>query len=221
MKSIPYLVLLCFLFPVSCASTDQDEDWIDLFNGKDLSGWTFADGSPVTRGWQVKEGVIHLPANCDAGSIFTEKVYLDFELRFEWKAAPRANSGVKYRVARYGEELLGPEYQVLDDMGLKNEIAPLTRAAALYALKEADPEKPLLPAGQYNRGRIRVKGSIFEHWLNGKKVMEVDISSPDYRARLQRSKFRDHPDYGARRGRIMLQNHSDEVWYRGLKIREG
>src|SRR5687768_7579223 len=72
---------------------------IPLFDGKSLEGWTTASGEPVSRGWIVEEGMLVRASR--GGTIFTAKEYGDFDLRFEWKIAPRGNSGVKYRVAFY------------------------------------------------------------------------------------------------------------------------
>jgi len=66
-----------------------------------------------------------------------------------------------------------------------------------------------------------VKGNHVEHWLNGVKVVEYELASPDWERRVQDSKFREWPIYGrAAKGRIALQDHGDWVAYRNIKIRE-
>src|SRR6185436_3380523 len=103
------------------------------------------------------------------GDLVTADEYGDFELRFEWRVAPGANSGVLYRT---GEELEYPwqtalEYQVLDDAKHADGKDPRTAAASLYALYPAD-GKALAPVGQWNKGRILVRANRIEHWLNEK-----------------------------------------------------
>ena len=71
------------------------------------------DDKPVTKGWIVQDGTICRESS--GGDIFTEREYANFILEFEWKVPPKTNSGVKYRVTAYGGNMLGPEYQVLDD----------------------------------------------------------------------------------------------------------
>ena len=53
------------------------EDWFQLFNGKDLSGWTKIGNEK----WEVEEGTIHgLATTKDYGYLRTEKNYGDFHL---------------------------------------------------------------------------------------------------------------------------------------------
>jgi len=59
-----------------------------------------------------------------------------------------------------------------------------------------------------------------EHWLNGKKVVEYELWSPDWKARVANSKFAEWPSYGlAKKGHIALQDHGDWVAYRNIRIR--
>ena len=39
-----------------------------------------------------------------------------FELEWDWKIAPKANSGVKYFITEEGKQPLGFEYQMVDDL---------------------------------------------------------------------------------------------------------
>ena len=76
------------------------------------------------------------------------------------------------------------------------------------------------PAGEWNRVRIVVKGSHVEHWLNGVKVVEYELGSPGWEAKVKASKFATHPRYGRNaEGYIGLQDHGDRVAYRNIKIR--
>jgi hypothetical protein len=65
-----------------------------------------------------------------------------------------------------------------------------------------------------------VNGSHVEHWLNDVKVVEYELGSADWLARVKPSKFNDWPEYGRpKRGHIVLQDHGDVVAFRNLKIR--
>jgi hypothetical protein len=68
--------------------------------------------------------------------------------------------------------------------------------------------------------RLLVRGRHVEHWLNGSKVVEYELDSPDWERRLQRSKFAKLPRYGREpAGHIALQDHGDRVAYRNIRIR--
>ena len=76
------------------------------------------------------------------------------------------------------------------------------------------------PAGTWNRVRIVVHGNHVEHWLNGLKVVEYELGSDDWTARVAASKFAPHLHYGRNKtGYIGLQDHGDWVAYRNIKIR--
>ena len=68
--------------------------------------------------------MIHLNTRGRAGDIVTEREYRDFELRFEWKNVAGGNSGVKYRVRKFGGQTLGCEYQIIDDDGYPAKLPP-------------------------------------------------------------------------------------------------
>ena len=198
-------------------------DPVTLFNGKDLTGWTNVDGKPMTAGWVVeKDGVLHRATK--GGDLYTDKEYGDFEFSWEWKIAPGGNSGVKYRITTYDKKgTLGPEYQLLDDEKHADaKIGPQRQTASLYDFVPPDAAaKKLNPPGEWNASKIVVRGTKFEHWLNGAKVMEMDTSGEAWKAALAKSKFKGIPTFAQNpKGRIMLQDHGDEAWFRNLKITE-
>ena len=71
------------------------EDWITLFNGKDLSGWT-----PIGKEkWEVADGILHgIAVTKDYGYLQTDKSYKDFQLALRFKCEGDGNSGVFYHV---------------------------------------------------------------------------------------------------------------------------
>src|SRR5690606_30324656 len=96
---------------------------------------------------------------------------------------------------------------------------PLTSAGANYAL-HAPVRDVTRPPGEWNDVRLVVDGAHVEHWLNGEKVVEYELWSEDWEARVAASKFASLPHYGrARRGHIALQDHGDLVAYRSIMIR--
>jgi len=188
---------------------------IDLFNGKNLDGWTTLDGKPVKKGWQVVNGVLHRKSR--GGHIVTDKTFRDFDLRFEWKIAKGGNSGVKYRLKKIKGRWLGCEYQLYDDRGRSGSASS---TGALYALYPPPKDKPLNPPGKFNNSRIVVRDGHVEHWLNGEKIVEAEIGSDDWNRRVDRSKFNKYPGFAeTEQTKIMLQDHGKDVWFRKITIR--
>jgi hypothetical protein len=95
----------------------------------------------------------------------------------------------------------------------------VTSTGSNYAL-HAPARDVSRPAGQWNSSRILVRGTHVEHWLNGERIVEYELGSPDWTARVAASKFKAHPAYGTvRPGRIALQDHGDRVAFRNIRIR--
>jgi hypothetical protein len=198
---------------------EHDAGWRLLFDGRTTAGWRGYRKDSLPAGWQVIDGALTRVAA--AGDIVTVNQYGNFELALEWRVGPGGNSGIFYRVTEDGEHawLSGPEMQVLDDAAHADGRSPLTSAGALYGLYPA-PRGVVRPAGEWNAARIVLNGARVEHWLNGTRVVEAELGSSDWEARLKRSKFATMPRYGRNRsGHIALQDHGDRVEYRNIKIR--
>ena len=205
--------------PNMLSTTERDAGWQLLFDGKTTTGWRGYRKDSMPRGWQVLDGA--LTRVDSAGDIVTAGQYANFELTLEWQVARGGNSGIFYRVSEDGDYpwRSGPEMQVLDDAGHPDGRSRLTSAGALYGLYPA-PAGVVRPAGEWNAVRIVLNGHHVEHWLNGVKVVEAELGSPDWEARVKQSKFLEMPRYGRNAsGHIGLQDHGDRVAYRNIKIR--
>jgi hypothetical protein len=188
-----------------------------LFDGKTTAGWRGFKTPAPDAGWKVRDGALS-PEPKSSKDLVTQGNYENFELTFDWKIAPKGNSGVMFHVIGVGDETYesGPEYQVLDNA---HGEPPLERAAALYALYA--PSKDMtLPAGQFNHARLVVDHGRVQHWLNGVKVVEYDMGSADFKARVAASKFKQWPQFATgKTGAIALQCHDADVAFKNLKIK--
>jgi hypothetical protein len=193
--------------------------WRSLFDGKTTTGWRGYMKPNMPSGWQVVDGALTRVG--PAGDIITTDEFANFELALEWKVAPVGNSGIMYRVIEGPQNTYqsGPEMQVLDDARHADGKSRLTAAGALYGIYPA-PAGVVKPAGEWNAVRIVANGAHVEHWLNGVKVVDYELWSPDWERRVAESKFHEWPEYGrAKRGHIALQDHGDWVAYRNIKIK--
>ena len=205
-----------------CLTSALAGETTPLFNGRDLTGWTTADGKPITgHGWAVEpDGVLHRAAK--GGDIYTAQEYENYELSWDWKISPGGNSGLKYRMTKYPDKgMLGCEYQLLDDSKHPDsKVGPQRQTASLYDILPPAADKPLKPIGEWNTSKVVVKGNTFEHWLNGAKVLSVDLTSEAFKAARAKSKFKAVAGFAENaRGRIMLQDHNDEAWFRNITLK--
>jgi len=197
-----------------------DSQWRPLFDGETTAGWRGYRIEGMPEGWAVVNG--NLTRVAPGGDIITEDQFANFELELEWNVSPGGNSGIFFRATEEADRIYetAPEMQVLDDSAHADGGNRLTSAGANYGLYAA-PEGVVKPAGEWNAVRIVVEGPHVEHWLNGQKVVEYELWSPDWEAKIADSKFVEWPGYGrAIRGHIGLQDHGDWVAYRNIKIKE-
>jgi hypothetical protein len=90
----PVLLLSLFSAAAFCG------DWQTLFDGKSLAGWRDpGKRNPPSDSWTIEDGAIKSLKNPRIREdLLTVQEYADFELEFEWRVSPRANSGVKYGI---------------------------------------------------------------------------------------------------------------------------
>ncbi len=240
--------------PNELTAAERAAGWRLLFDGRTLAGWRGLgyDGVPAGH-WVVVDGAIKKVASGDVprvadgrplngGDLMTVDTFGDFELTWEWKVTPGANSGVKYNVSEEmsvaqagsmtpaavargaiapNHSALGFEYQMLDDDRHEDGKLPTHRSGALYDLIAPNDQRHVHPVGEWNRSMVIFRGRHGEHWLNGEKIVAFDLGTPRLDSLLAASKYRSIPGFGdRRRGHIILQDHGDEVYFRNLKVRE-
>ncbi|MEQ8848605.1 DUF1080 domain-containing protein [Botrimarina sp.] len=220
LAAIATRVLVVFLSLRAAGAFADEGASFDLFPGGSFDEWTLSGGGRPPGGWRwwTERGELHLAAPSGGrNSLLTRREFGDFDLAFSWRSPDRGNSGVKYRVRRFGHKWLGPEYQILDDAAFGSP--RIAGAASLYLIYAPPDDRPLHPPGEWNAARIRVERCRVRHWLNGQPVVDGRIGSDAWRRRVARTKFADFPGWGTcEDGRLMLTDHGSEVWYRDLRL---
>jgi hypothetical protein len=230
----PAGVYVVNLVPNNLTAYEKSSGWKLLFDGKSSNGWISAKGTAFPeKGWNIKDGIISvLPSKgaeaANGGDIVTRELFTSFDLSFEFRLTPGANSGLKYFVTlaeKTTGSAIGLEYQVLDDE--RHPDAKLGRdgnrtLASLYDLiPSKKPQASVRPIGEWNIGRVVVyPNNHVEHYLNGYKVLEYERGSKEFRDLVAISKFVVWKNFGeASQGHILLQDHGDAVSFRSIKIR--
>lgn len=226
---------LLFFLLIGC-NTNNNQDWIYLFDGKSTDGWRAYNGETIPEKWAVIDGnltfntELKLEEDWKGGGdiIYYKEQFESFELYLEWKLPKGGNSGVFYNVQEGYEApyAVSPEYQLLDDNGweeLNNAtLESWQKAGADYAMYEPDlSKKKLNPAGQWNNSRIVYTTEKAQYFLNGELLLEFVPFSDDWYERRNSGKWDNFPDYGKyKKGYIALQDHDTPIWFKNIKIKK-
>jgi len=233
-KRFPKDIYTVNLTPNDLSEHEKASGWKLLYDGSTSNGWRGATltGFPE-KGWLYQDGTMHvLPSEgkeeSGGGDIVTDSLYSAFDLSFEFKITPGANSGVKYFVTLSEVtkgSAIGLEYQVLDDK--LHPDAKLGRngdrtLASLYDLIPAKKQDRFVhPIGAWNTGRIIVyPNNHVEHYLNGVKVLEYERGSKEFKDLVAISKYVIWKNFGeAKEGHLLLQDHGNEAYFRSIKVK--
>ena len=229
--AVGFVVFATALAGVVALSSTRNEaiaqnGWTDLFDGKSLAGWRGYKQPDATKTrWKADSGMLMVDTGDGKDTrgqrdLITTNTYDNFELSFEWKVEPGGNSGLKYFVLEDRDSAIGHEYQIIDDQKHADaKIGGHRQTAAFYDVLPAT-NRTTKPAGEFNQSRIVVSGKHVEHWLNGTRVLQYELASPELQAAIDKSKFKGIERFGKpQKGHILLQDHGDRVWYRSVRIR--
>jgi hypothetical protein len=220
-STILKVITLCLAATIPVVGVAAAKPWEVLFDGKITDAFRGWQSDSMPQGWQVIDGALTKDGNVE--ELVTRKQYANFDLRLEWKIGKDGNSGIFYRATREYDHIYwsGPEYQLLDDANAPDGKNQITAAGSAYGLY-APPAGIVKPFGEWNSSRLVVRGTHVEHWLNGKKVVEYELKSPEWTAKVAASKFSKYPNYGlASVGYIGIQgDHPGSITLRHIRIRE-
>ncbi len=223
---------------MQCTSESNSEEqleiaqnaWEVIFDGNSTNALRgYALDSFPNGVWFVEDGALIANPDSQNRDLITRDRYKNFELDYEWAVDTAANSGVFFHVQEKEKMESGNgnspnwlenfEIQVLDDLHF-NDTAAVRSAGSLYDLIKPV-NKELKPIGEFNKAKLIHKDGNVEHWLNGQKVLDFQIGSPELKEILATSKFKDNPDYHSdSEGHIMFQHHGQKVYYKNIRVRE-
>ncbi len=183
------------------------EDWVSLFNGKDLTGW-----KPVgNEKWTVEDGAIHgQGVTSQYGYLATEKTYKDFHLYLKFKCLAGGNSGVYFHASfKPGTvDILGRQVEIDRNIG-RHTGGIYGDDRGWWAWPAPENETVIRPF-DWNEMLIRVEGNRYRVRLNGVEILDYTHPSPKHHE-----------------GVIALQLHSGgegnmlfkDIWIRDLSQR--
>jgi len=195
------------------------EESIELFNGKDLSGWVVEgpkdykdkDGRLLPM-WMVQDGIITCAGRAFGFLRYEKQQFADFALHVEYRMAPNGNSGVGIRTIAFDPKrsmqtrpsMACYEVQLLDDAG-----KPATKHSSGSLYRYVAPRaNAVKPSPEWNEVDIECRGPHILVRINDQTVQDVDQSTIED---LKKKPLK---------GYVCLQSHTYKVEFRNVRIRE-
>ncbi len=212
-----WLVLMMIMLSGRALAAEED-GFVPLFNGRNLSGWVNVNCAPET--WSVKDGMIHC-TGVPTGALRTTRQYENFILELEWRhLRSGGNSGVfiwSSPIAAPGVPFLRAiEVQVLDhgfNVPGKNEwytthgdvlpihgstMKPFGRHNGMRSFPSEERSKG---TPEWNHYRIVCSNGVIRLHVNGKQVSGGE-------------------DCNYRKGFLGLESEGGPIDFRNVRIRE-
>ena len=183
-------------------------DWIQLFNEKDLTGWT-----PIgAESWTVEgDNILHGKGLTKAyGYLQTNKDYKDFQMSLRFKCVGDGNSGVFFHTGFKGVDATqGMQFEI-DCTMMHHTAGVYAEDGRGWVVWPAPENEGVVRKGEWNDYLVEVVGNRYRSRLNG--VQMVDYTDPKP---------------GAPDGTIALQLHAGgagnmqfkDIWIRDLSHR--
>lgn len=201
---------------------EKKEGWVLLFDGTTMNGWRTYKNKE-SEGWDVKNGELYCKAEgvTKRADLITNNAYENYELQIDWKISPKKNSGIIYMATEENGASYesGPEYQLIDDIGYPAKLNDKQLSGSNYDM-HAPSAKTAKPAGEFNHTRIIINKGHVEHWLNGTKVVDYQLWTPEWEQLKANSKWKDVKPYGvSKAGHIALQDHGGGIAFKNIKLK--
>ena len=188
-------VALALLAPAILAEARPPEgEWVSLFDGKTLSGWSIADGTAGT--WKVEEGALH--GSGSASHLFSPRGdYKNFRYKAEFKIADKANSGMYFRTKKEGDFPAGYEAQVNSTHSDPVKTGSLYNHAKVFEM--------LVKPDTWFTQEVEAVGDHILIKVNGKTTVDYVDKKNSFRA-----------------GHFAFQQHDpgSQVWIRKVEVME-
>ena len=211
MKQLPkaLLTVACFLLMGAGSASPQEEGFVPLFNGEDLSNWVNVNCAPET--WTVRDRMI-VCSGIPTGVLSTDKQYENFILELEWchmkeggNAGLFVHSGALPVTGKPFTRAI--ECQIMD--GNHGDVfaiqgATLTPDNANLEqgwMRSYPRHERTKPAGEWNHYRVESRDGMISLAINGQVVTNAFHTNP-------------------RKGYICLESEGSEIHFRNIRIKE-
>ena len=215
------VALVVLIMTTAAVRAGDAPAWIELFNGKDLTGWVIdgpkeykdkSDGDRLKPLWSVVDGHIRTTGN-GFGFLRYDRKFADFVLHVEYRMAKEkdVNSGIGIRTTVFDPKQstasrpsnFGYEIQLLDDSADK----PHKHGTGSLYRYVAPTKTAHKPAPEWNTVEVECAGPRIKIKFNGTETLDFDQSGDP--------KLKDKPLDGF----VCLQSHGKQVEFKNVRLR--
>jgi hypothetical protein len=189
---------------------EQRAGWILLFDGKSFDGWVDPNlKNPPAHAWEVADGCLKtVPHSATREDLMSARKFRDFEMLFDWKVAPGANSGVKYRI----------QALVFMDADKVHHGVPFEQQVEFEYQNHPSSRQTVRSGGRYEEYPV-----AFEYQVIDSAHHPDALRGPSYRAASLYgmspvTSFEDRPVGAWNSSRIVLRGKHVEHWLNGVKV---
>jgi hypothetical protein len=151
------------------ADDKKDEGFVQLFNGKDLTGWKTHPKDKAK--WEVVDGL--LVGSGEAGHLFSERGdYENFVYRVEAMINDKGNSGQYFRTK------FGPAFPTGYEAQINSTHGDPVRTGSLYGFKDCLIKEMLVKPNEWFTQEVTADGNHIVIKVNGKVTVDTKITDP-------------------------------------------
>jgi len=215
-----YLLLLIFM--LSC---NNNSSWVNLIPENSLKGWHIFQDDGTKTGWSVVDNILIFDAELSEenmlisdASLISDKKYLNFEIKFDWKIEKGGNSGFMWAVDENIKYKFpyqtGPEIQIIDtetylspetiqggEIEINNILNDIGKnknfLGAVYGISPPSKLNVSNPAGEWNSYHIKIDHRTNKGWvkLNNILINDFPLSGREWDSLVMQSKFSKSEEY--------------------------
>jgi hypothetical protein len=206
---------LIALFAISTAFATAAEEWIRLFNGKDLAGWKANDSSPER--FTVADGMLKTsggPAHLFFVGTDGKASFRNFELKAKVMTTPNSNSGIFFHTQFQAEGFPKQGFEAQINASEKDR----KKTGSLHSILNILDDPPHKD-GEWFDYAIKVEGRRIILQVNGRTMVDW-TQPPDWNPEVTMKKY--YPGRRIGDGTIAIQAHDPQsvVFFKDIFVRQ-
>ncbi|MEJ7559262.1 MAG: DUF1080 domain-containing protein [Pedobacter sp.] len=202
--------------PFQLSNKEKKEGYKVLFDGTNMFNWTGNTAEYITENGNL--AMSPKSGKGSGGNLYTKDEFSDFVFRFEFQLTPGANNGLGIRTPMEGDAAyVGMELQILDnDAPMYKDLHVYQYHGSVYGVLPAK-RGQLKPTGEWNYQEVIVKGAKIKVVLNGKVILDGDLSDARKNGTADKQK---HPGLLSEKGHIGFLGHGSPLKFRNIRIKD-